>query len=860
MATHAGSDVRQGASTSHSHYAPMPGSPTLTNPDMILPDYDSPNERSQSPLLSWNSAHTNEQFQLPDNAFIAGPMTPTTPIIYGNGTMLSDIGEVTEVESVVGLAARRVSSHLSDHSDDAALRSSPTMGGNRIQRRSQITSRERRSSMESTSTITTQDQNAAFADFDDAVSVEDVNFQGDDEESMASEYVEGTTAQQLEPVTVPRAREERYSTNSLSERAEEILANAKRRLTTMEGNLSRARGTLYYSATSDGSTPSPPIVRPATALRESTVPTSPGHSRMLSETGVQGSMPSGYPQRSASALGAAGGYRQPLTTSRSADALGGPHAGGHKFSHHLLDTTLEPLGEDDGQSDVDNRRNSSHLPNLSSPTFGSFSEKELTRSVSVVQMRDLKHQMKDLKGKISSLKEQARVDSMKRRSLQSLRTPSPFTHARWDPGFVEPRRIQSVEPESTPRQYPDIEEIPVQAAEVDVHSAVYELKTGAQVEEEPVPGFKDAPEANYEDEMANGVAYLQQEDSDKDRRPTYDDEDLHTEISDEPEEEQKEQEKELYSDSNYSEDGDQEEDDDDYVSDSGDSLYHDTLQHPVSHEDREDAFDYEHFFLHSAMGTISQQRALGRRGSSGSDVSEESVETTRGPLVPRARRPSMDTMSSVDTFATATEGRVSRSSTFDDDIKETVVTANSSDSDGPPTSKRSTFNGFQFNHSVNSSGEFPGRYRQNSVVHRPTSSVSNIAQHRPSISSFESTGTNRSFPLVNKAKLNGGVLTPNGSTPNSTPGGSPDNELKQISRTLMNDTTIVCDKDADKGSRETPPMQMLQKEDQILVERLVASLGKCVLGLGEASRASTEARTYRRRLDMARKILEGLED
>ena len=34
--------------------------------------------------------------------FVAGPITPNTPIIYGNGTMLSDIGEVTEVESLAG--------------------------------------------------------------------------------------------------------------------------------------------------------------------------------------------------------------------------------------------------------------------------------------------------------------------------------------------------------------------------------------------------------------------------------------------------------------------------------------------------------------------------------------------------------------------------------------------------------------------------------------------------------------------------------------------------------------------------------------------------------------------------------------
>src|ERR1700710_3185945 len=44
-------------------------------------------------------------------------------------------------------------------------------------------------------------------------------------------------------------------------------------------------------------------------------------------------------------------------------------------------------------------------------------------------MRDLTDKMKDLKGKISTLRDRARDDTMKRRSLQSLRTPSPFTAA-----------------------------------------------------------------------------------------------------------------------------------------------------------------------------------------------------------------------------------------------------------------------------------------------------------------------------------------------------------------------------------------------------------------------------------------------
>lgn len=197
---------------------------------MILPDYDSPDEHAQLPLSSWDNIRSNE-LVFPASAFIAGPVLPSTPIIYGNGTMLSDIGEVTEVESVVG-GPRRVSSHMSNLSDHIPLKSSPTMGGTRIKRRSQILSHGRRASIESNSTVTTLDQNGHFADFDDVGSVEDVNFQGDDEESMASEYVEGTPAQEPETRSGMRpVNEDRFSTNSLSEKAEQILANAKQRLT-----------------------------------------------------------------------------------------------------------------------------------------------------------------------------------------------------------------------------------------------------------------------------------------------------------------------------------------------------------------------------------------------------------------------------------------------------------------------------------------------------------------------------------------------------------------------------------------------------------------------------------------------------
>jgi hypothetical protein len=235
-------------------YPPLPASPTLTNPDMILPDYDRPSSPglSQLPLDGdmWNGGgpHASADAHF-SQAFVAGPVTTTTPIIYGNGTMLSDIGEVTEVESTVGgRPASPPSPHSSPRparqihsSDDGAMRSSPTMGYHHVgvkEKSRRAAAKERRSSMESTSTITTQERGNLFADFDDdSASVEeDVNFHGDDEESVASSYFQDDDHPAPERTlrnkqsTGTLQSEDRYSTTSLSKRAEQILANAKQRL------------------------------------------------------------------------------------------------------------------------------------------------------------------------------------------------------------------------------------------------------------------------------------------------------------------------------------------------------------------------------------------------------------------------------------------------------------------------------------------------------------------------------------------------------------------------------------------------------------------------------------------------------
>tara|TARA_R110002003_G_scaffold106_13_gene8825 strand:- start:24156 stop:25319 length:1164 start_codon:yes stop_codon:yes gene_type:complete len=102
-----------------------------------------------------------------------------------------------------------------------------------------------------------------------------------------------------------------------------------------------------------------------------------------------------------------------------------------------------------------------------------------------------------------------------------------------------------------------------------------------------------------------------------------------------------------------------------------DSVYEDAVyEMPATerHEDRVDAFDYEHFFLHSAMGTYSLE---GRRASSiGSDSStettrpvtavqnhDEDVSATEKRVSYHTRNASADSVSTLASFATAAENQ-----------------------------------------------------------------------------------------------------------------------------------------------------------------------------------------------------------
>ncbi|KAI1209440.1 uncharacterized protein F4807DRAFT_460655 [Annulohypoxylon truncatum] len=858
-------------------YPALPASPTLTNPDMILPDYDdtcSSPDRSHSPLIMWKNAHAAEMgFDLTPQAF-TGPITPTTPIIYGNGTMLSDIGEVTEVESTCPPNKPRSGSTRSDGSMHPISLSHYEI----IKKKDSKIGRERRLSMESTSTITNHDQGGVFADFDDDVSVDDSNFQGDDEESVADSFIDDAFHENAMAIKEARRAigQERYST-ALSRRAEQILANAKRRLTTMEGNLSRARSINSPTFSIDsGSTPSPTSFKPTTAIYHdndaNSRKSSNGHTRISSENNIPTLptdlvKPGQYIPRSSSALGAAGGYRPPLHSPRSADYMhdntrgtpmddsiyGSPTFTRSKPSLQVREHLLEPLSEDDASQDVSSSRPSledTKLDNFLSPTFGSYSDKGLKRSASTAQMRDLKDQMKDLKGRLSTLRDQAREDSLKRRSLQSLRTPSPFTHAQvnqWYAGTAKPEDEGSV-PSDYKSQLSNEDVSSINGGERDM--AVKQISPHAS--EESAPSGFSTVEDSEPSPLGDGENSLPSSKSDDLSVPNQaeDDDDMRTEDgSDEDVDEVAQEEEEYEVDAEIDEDEQAVFEDD--ASESGASSYYDSVQNQLSHEDREDAFDYEHFFLHSAMGSMSRRRM--RKGSRDSFTSEDSVETTRGPVATsnarstagkagsRSRRGSRDSISSIESFATATEGRLTRA---ENEAVEAyhgpgVIIPERARTHTPDAARRA-----RLSTGTSDSGSDNTRTKP-SNIRRPQSSAAAF-MHRPSVSSFDSSKTHRSFPLVNKPKVNGGILTPRD---------SPDRELKRISEVFLNESLSSMQ----GGDNKTSPIEMLQRDDRILVERLIGSLGRCVLGLAESGRGSADYRAQRRKIEAAKRVLESLE-
>lgn len=492
--------------------------------------------------------------------------------------------------------------------------------------------------------------------------------------------------------------------------AAEILANAKRRLTVsqiqlfpshvhapvltmeqdMEDNLSRARRSLSVTpSTSKSSMGSRRRVSPPETIRQGsdswTINTPKNrhsnsfvHTRVFSETSVP-SPASNIPghgtqmqenPRSSSAMESAGPRLSyidegdmdtpgPLgngmwgTVNRSI-SLGGRHRG-----------ALEALREDESILSLESPQ-AEQLSNETSYFDHKDPPKQLTRARSSLQMRDLHERMQELRGQLTSLKIRTDRDNIYRKSLQTLKTPSPFTVAEdW------------TNTESYIKQSPH-------NAEKNIEDAVMTApKLSRKTPSPPTASiFSDLEhETGTENVTNNGFTRSETDDTVINPSPQpYIDDPEPTGASMNGKASQLSATLDDFHDSTGGEFGNGDEVDDLEVSDDGEASEPTMTIREESHEDRPDAFDYEHFFLHSGMGTFS--RINPDRPDSRS--SYDSAETTKavGPAIeepaasldryqnsnspqklnghPRrpgshSRQNSADSISTVNTFATAIE-------------------------------------------------------------------------------------------------------------------------------------------------------------------------------------------------------------
>lgn len=450
-----------------------------------------------------------------------------------------------------------------------------------------------------------------------------------------------------------------------------------------------------------------------------------GHTRVFSETSVPASLQSSQqtpdgriPFRSASAMGSTStstGFGNSVD-SLLYDPSTKPLRRASTSNHHY--TPLKALKEDESATaSIEQAKSTSepitHGLGITNSTTQSTAVEDftsahpankLTRSSSQLQMRDLRDQMADLKSKISNLKVRAQEDNLRRRSLQSLRTPSPFTAAEmWYTSAVEYREGAPALGTNaglgwSPKkdQGPGFDDVlpaqhasPVQQEEEQGQEEI--VQSPEQERAAPVlEPDQDPRDRQLEDLSNHNIDEIEDHPHDQDAHSIIQNS-VYEDASEEPS-------------SSSNEDSDP----DAPVSEADQIFLNQVLQEslqsppdndletdqvfpvpiepdvePERHEDRADAFDYEHFFLHSALGNYSRS-SLHHHRRSESMSPTESVETTRAATPPSStvqkspttavkdpttaaqpyhastghlRNNSVDSVSTMATFATATEGR-----------------------------------------------------------------------------------------------------------------------------------------------------------------------------------------------------------
>lgn len=462
-----------------------------------------------------------------------------------------------------------------------------------------------------------------------------------------------------------RQEQEEYESAILSQRAEQILANAKRRLNVMEGNLRGARDLVQPLTAANlkraTSLSGAAIYGNGRTLRydydnEQAKAASPRnlHSQQSSPHMNQDyhrNWSDALPDRPHTSLDHGSRYvvtstlqdyslsaeqthGRVLRTARSHDQLGrsGVYSSSRAFhngrSPDLMH--LEPLAEDEERR---SQRHSQYHSSSINNGLGIYRPSSRTS--------DLRDQMSSLKGKISTLKERAREDSIRRQSQSNLRHQSPFNNAAAKPPGVFHARSPVAHHDGAHdtgafNGAPNGSRKVFAEQATSGSSGLPEARVGKMGDcKTPVSKFQVAASSLKTQEgqpqlhrrrTASGSAMVSSSKSRNSHQQYHDTQaGLHSAaVVDLP--------ASSANDSTGSHRSSSDEararfSDGYATSEPESSVYEDAKEQAsvVAHEDREDAFDYEHFFLHSAMATYAQ--------SESSAASEASIETARGPAL-----------------------------------------------------------------------------------------------------------------------------------------------------------------------------------------------------------------------------------
>ncbi|KAF4767048.1 hypothetical protein HAV15_009454 [Penicillium sp. str.  len=631
---------------------------------------------------------------------------------------------------------------------------------------------------------------------------------------------------------------EEFSSAILSSEAERILENAKKRLNLMENNLTRARSTTPRTAAS----PSPSnsgfqpmgMHQPVGGLYRSISRTDPKnsslrrqsliasqdttnnrHSRVHSETNIPSdsslSNDNKRMSRSVSAMGAS------TSSSLHTDDRSFQYAPTRAYLTHRSSVSSiqppirlndqgqmaqSPVSTEDSSPDsphglgISSDEGSKSSPDGFSPVYSSFGPP--SRAQSQLQVRDLQYQMKGLHIKISSLKVKTQEDNLRRRSLQSLRTPSPLTAAdHWYANGLELRDDQSSRG-SNPRRDGSSENTRDVSNDAAAEDRRRSDERAAGNTSKYAGNWQGNEPADYADDQS--VAETMYEDAEEGDFDEVDREAL-DEILREPL-------------------------DDDFENDM--EAFPDVPSHTdaTPHEMREDAFDYEHFILHSALGNYTQQLRRVSNSSNGS------VETTRPSYARHSRTNSNMSVSTVATFATANEGERPE----DEDGIDSVM-----------------YWDRRFNHELRH-----GHSHSHSQSH--SHSHSHGYSHQPSpIQEVEIEGDRSETPRGPRYGHNGDAnpVDPNNLSPQKHTGRSSSATAGSATPNSLVSSLVSTV----RAASSTPSVGGINDDDTQMLEALFASLGNVCMDLQAITTSEDPdlkaARVLRRRLDGARRVLEG---